>query len=78
MFSATASRNRSWFPSTICAAEPSCLMYRRTSSEFGPRFTRSPTNHNRSAAGSKLNAIDELIQLRGATLHIADGIGGHG
>ena len=28
--------------------------------------------------GIKVNAIDELIQLRGATLHIADGIGGHG
>ena len=28
--------------------------------------------------GIKVNAIDELIQLRGATLHVADGIGGHG
>ena len=28
--------------------------------------------------GIKVDAIDELIQLRGATLDIADGIGGHG
>src|SRR5215510_10325128 len=27
--------------------------------------------------GLQVNAIDELNQLRGATLHIADGIGGH-
>ena len=28
--------------------------------------------------GIKVDAIDELIQLHGATLDIADGIGGHG
>ena len=28
--------------------------------------------------GIKVDAIDELIQLRGATLDIADGISGHG
>src|SRR3569623_1774866 len=58
---ATASRCRSWLPSTVTALSPSDRTYRSTSSDFGPRFTRSPVNHNRSRAGAKSMARNSAI-----------------
>src|SRR5687768_9548351 len=45
-----AMRCRSWLPSTVTARSPRSRTKRSTWSDFGPRLTRSPTNHTRSAA----------------------------
>ncbi len=49
---ATASRCRSWLPSTTSAHSPSAMTSRRQSSEAGPRLTRSPASQSRSRRGS--------------------------
>ena len=49
---------------------------RRTSSDFGPRLTRSPTNHSRSAT-HRTELAEQPLQLVVAALHVADRVRRH-
>ena len=50
---ATASKCRSWLPSTHWAEWPSAIRRRSTWSDAGPRFTKSPSTYKVSRLGEK-------------------------
>ena len=50
---ASASKCRSWLPSTLRAAGPKVIRRRSTASESGPRLTRSPSRNTVSRLGEK-------------------------
>ena len=74
---ALATKCRSWLPRTASARSPRSATNRSTSSELGPRLTRSPTNQSVSRRASNPPRAQQRAQLAVAALDIADRVGGH-
>ena len=65
------------FRAPCAPCPPRSATNRNTSSESGPRVTRSPANQSRSRPPSKSNLVQQRPQLGVASLHVPDYVGGH-